>query len=225
LEVKSFDKSFEREINTLPRRVLVTGFEPFGGSGVNASQEAAQRLAALLPDIEVMMLPVVRGVAEQRLLERLPQPPAPSLVLSLGEAGPERVIRLEKVAINWDDFRIPDNAGNQPRDEAIRSDGPPAYFATLPVAALTETLLYQTPLPVTVSLSAGAFLCNHLAYAALDYLADTPLCPYCFVHLPAWRPNDGDAALDEIVQTLQQLLHAAIGSDLPVKDTHGARQT
>jgi pyroglutamyl-peptidase len=189
----------------------VTAFEPFGGSVINASREAACLLAAEMPEVETLFLPVVRGVAEQAVITRLDNGPTPSLILSLGEADPEMAIRLEKVAINWDNYRIPDNAGNQPHDEPIRPGGPAAYFATLPVVSIADTLRHNTPLPVTVSLTAGAFLCNHLAYALLDYLDARPLCPYSFVHIPAWRPSMGDAALHEIVRTLRAVIKAVVG--------------
>jgi pyroglutamyl-peptidase len=191
--------------------ILVTAFEPFGDSVINASREVACRLATAYPDIETLILPVVRGAAEHTLISRLENGPTPSLILSLGEADPAMVVRLEKVAINWDDYRIPDNAGNQPRDEPIRPDGPAAYFATLPVAALADTLRHNTPIPVTVSLTAGAFLCNHLAYTLLDYLAARPLCPYSFVHIPAWRPAMGDAALQDITRTIRAIVESVVG--------------
>jgi pyroglutamyl-peptidase len=191
--------------------VLVTAFEPFGGSVVNASREAACLLAEEMPEVESLFLPVVRGEAEQAVIARLEDGPMPSLILSLGEADPEMVIRLEKVAINWDNYRIPDNAGNQPHDEPVRPGGPAAYFATLPVVSIADTLRHNTPLPVTVSLTAGAFLCNHLAYALLDYIDTRHPCPYSFIHIPSWRPSMGDAALHDIVRTLRAVIQAAVG--------------
>lgn len=199
---------------TSERPVLLTAFEPFGGAAINASREAARLLAADDPRLVSVTLPVARGAAETRAwatldyLIRDGTPPA--LILSLGEAGPEPVVRLEKVAVNWDDFRIPDNAGNQPRDEPIMPDGPAAYFATVPVARIAAALAGRTPLPVTVSLSAGAFLCNHLAYAMLQALAERPVtCPYLFVHVPAWRPG-GAVSLAAIAETLRAVLDSAL---------------
>ena len=120
--------------------ILVSAFEPFGGAGVNASQEVAQRLDGLMlangATIETLVVPVVAGEAERIVFEQLRNRPRPLAYIALGEAGPERVVRLEKVAINWDFFSIPDNAGNQFRDQAIVASGPDAYFATLPFANL-----------------------------------------------------------------------------------------
>jgi pyroglutamyl-peptidase len=190
---------------------LVTAFEPFGGAQVNASWEAARLWAASDPSVRCVRLPVVRGVAPTVALAALRDASvAPSLMFSLGEAGPwtaDASVRLEKVAINWDDFRIPDNAGAQPRDTPIRSGSPDARFATLPVARIADALAGNTALPVTVSLSAGAFLCNHVAYALLD--SGALPCPFAFVHVPAWRPDDGPERLEALVATLRSVHDAA----------------
>jgi pyroglutamyl-peptidase len=189
-------------------RLLLTVFEPFGKSKVNASQLVGEALAARHQNIELLVLPVVRGEAEKRLLERLATAPAPTVILSLGEAGPEPAVRLEKVAINYDDFRIPDNAKNRPRAEPIRADGPAAYFSTLPVEQIAQTVKAHKELPVVVSLSAGAFLCNHIAYCALDHLAAHPLCPYLFIHLPRWRKPMGKKTFRRIVSTVRRIVSA-----------------
>jgi pyroglutamyl-peptidase len=193
----------------MPARVLLTAFEPFGGSDVNASAVVASCLAVYDPAIEVLTLPVTRGAAEAALIRRLEGGPTPALCVSLGEADDRPMVRLEKVAVNWDDFRIPDNGGNQPRDEAIRSDGPAAYFSTVPVAKITRLLEGQTPLTAVVSLTAGAFVCNHLAYAVLDWLAEHPICPYLFIHVPRWRQG-GDLSLEDVVETVRSVLDAAV---------------
>lgn len=189
--------------------VFVTAFDSFGNASVNGSREAALCWAALDPEITVAVLPVVRGLAwrvAQTALAALPE--LPTLWLMLGEAGREpQTVRLEKVAINWDDFRLPDNLGAKPRNAAIVAGGPDAYFARLNVAAIAQALEKKTPLPVTVSLSAGSFLCNHLAYQALH--AQLPF-PSAFVHVPAWRPEDGGEALGKLVATLRAVKETAL---------------
>lgn len=187
---------------------FVTAFEPFGGASVNGSQEALRHWAASDPHICGVTLPVVREEAPLRALETLAGlPRAAALYLALGEAGREPVVRLELVAINRDDFRLADNAGNAPRDAPIRAGGPAAHFATVPAGRIAGALAGQTALPVQVSLSAGAFLCNHLAYQMLD----RPLSlPFLFIHVPAWRPADGEAALQVLVRTLQAVRDAAL---------------
>lgn len=167
---------------------------------MNGSLEAAKWWAAGDASVALATVPVVAGPAEaaaKAALRALPEPP--DLFLSLGEAGPEPVVRLEKVAVNWDDFRIPDNGGNAWRDRPIQKRGPAARLATVEVARIADDLAGKTPLTVVVSLSAGAFLCNHLAYRMLG--ARLP-CPYCFVHVPCWRPHDGEALLSDLVDTL-----------------------
>jgi pyroglutamyl-peptidase len=199
---------------TPAERILLTVFEPFGGSDVNASLEAGYLLAQTDERIQLVTLPVVRyragEIALSHLERRITASHLPSLMVSLGEAGPEMVIRLEKVAINWDDYRIPDNAGNQPHDATICSGSPAAYFATLPVARIAEHLTGKTPVPVVVSLSAGAYLCNHTAFTVLDYLHRTPLCPYTFIHVPSWRPTAGREPLYQIMETLRLILNEAL---------------
>jgi pyroglutamyl-peptidase len=189
--------------------VFVTAFEPFGSSTVNGSQQAALRWSVRDPEISLVVLPVVRAQAwsvAQAALVALPEPP--KLWLMLGEAGREpQTVRLEKVAINWDDYRLPDNLGEQPRDVAIVPGGPDAYFASLNVGQVALALESKTPLPVQVSLSAGSFLCNHLAYQALHAALAFPCA---FVHVPAWRPEDGPEALEKLVTTLQAIKSAAL---------------
>ena len=148
----------------------------------------------------------MKHIVHKTALAALPE--QPKLWLMLGEAGREpKAVRLEKVAINWDDFRLPDNLGAQPRDTAIVPGGPAAYFASLNVAKIATTLEKKTPLPVEVSLSAGAFLCNHLAYCALH---ESLPFPTTFVHVPAWRPEDGGEALGKLVATLRAIKEASL---------------
>lgn len=187
--------------------VLLTAFEPFGGARVNVSLEVARRLAAKDARLLLHVLPVARGAAEESALSLLHALGAagacPHLMVSLGEAGGRDYVALEKVAINWDDFRIKDNNGSRPRDTAIDPAGPDALFATLPVARIAARLENKTPLPVRVSLSAGAFVCNHLAYRVLHA---RPACPYAFIHVPAVR-ND-PAALAAITETVRIVLRS-----------------
>ena len=192
-------------------KLFVTAFEPFGESKINASEELLRLWVQRDPNLNALVLPVVRGEAESLALQALHAlPSCPALYLALGEADKERVIRLEKVAINWDDYRLPDNKNNQPRDQFIIEEGPAAYFSTVNVSEITESLREKTKIPVKVSLSAGAFLCNHLAYTVLH---SQPQCRFAFIHLPAWRPEDGDELLESILETLQQIAVLGLGVD------------
>lgn len=151
--------------------VLVTGFEPFGGEKTNPSWDVCQALPGEIAGMRVERLRVpcefrraIEVAAEA--IERT----RPSLVVCLGQAGGRALIGVERVAINVDDARIPDNVGAQPVDELVAANGPPAYFASLPVKAMAAAIR-AAGVPAEVSNSAGTFVCNHLMYGVLHYLA------------------------------------------------------
>ena len=168
-------------------KLLLTGFEPFDGGSRNPSQLAVQQLVSEgLPGCEIVpvILPVIADIAPGLLLTRLEEV-QPDVLLSLGLAGSRPVISIERIAINLLDFRIPDNAGRRLLDNPIVADGPAAYFATLPVRAMYEAVL-AAGVPVELSLSAGAYLCNQVMYAALHLIAVRGWRTRAgFVHLPA----------------------------------------
>ena len=166
-------------------KILVTAFEPFGGEALNSSREAltlADKKTAGA-DIVKLILPVVFGESA-RLLERAVQREAPDAVLCLGEAGGRDCITPERVAINLEDARIPDNAGVQPTDRPVEPGGPDACFTTLPVKQMARAIR-EAGLPASVSLSAGSFVCNHLMYRLLRFCQKELLdIPAGFMHLP-----------------------------------------
>jgi pyroglutamyl-peptidase len=169
-------------------RILLTGFEPFGGSRINPSEQVVGALANVeLPGIHLRtaILPVDRLRGPQALLDLLKLKRfAPQAVVCLGEAPRRAVISIERVAVNLMDYRIPDNAGQQVQDEPVIPGGPAAYFSTLPVRAMLETLL-RYGIPAELSLSAGTFLCNQIMYTLLHTLAQQgSSIPAGFVHLP-----------------------------------------
>ncbi|MEN9939079.1 MAG: hypothetical protein RLZZ387_5658 [Chloroflexota bacterium] len=169
------------------KTVLLTGFEPFGGARVNPSAEVVRRVSGEGVEglrISTMVLPVDAERAPEMLAEALERL-RPDVCLMLGLADGVAALQVERVAVNLCDFRIPDNAGSQPVDEPVVSDGPAAYFATVPVRSLQEAAL-GAGVPAELSLSAGAYLCNLVLYAALHY-SDLHGLPTRsgFVHLPA----------------------------------------
>lgn len=171
-------------------KILLTGFEPFGGSAVNPSQQVVQALAANPPsdiDLVTAILPVERVAGPQRLLEAV-QAFQPQAVLCLGEASRRAVVSIERVALNLLDYRIPDYAGQQCQDEAVFPDGPAAYFVTLPVRAMLAAI-QAAGVPAELSLSAGAYLCNQVLYTLLH----TRSVPGGFIHLPS-LPEQAAAA-------------------------------
>lgn len=165
--------------------VLVTGFEPFGGESVNPSWEICTRLPKSIAGLRVE---TVRVPCEFRraievaceAIERL----GPRLVVCLGQAGGRSRLGVERVAINVDDARAPDNAGTQPIDQPIAADGPPAYFATLPVKAMVAGMR-ACGVPAELSNTAGTYVCNHLMYGVLHFLAATGAGARAgFIHVP-----------------------------------------
>ena len=166
-------------------KALVTGFEPFGGDRVNPSLEALRRLPARLGtlDIEIRALPVVYGQALPALYEAIAAT-KPDIVLCAGLAGGRPALSLERVAINIDDARIPDNLGRQPIDAAVVAGGPAAYFSTLPIKALAHDMR-GAGVAAAVSNTAGTFVCNHILYALMDIAGrhPTPLRGG-FLHVP-----------------------------------------
>jgi len=164
---------------------LLTGFEPFGGDALNPSWSAVRLLASRRDgpaDLHVRELPVTFAGAGPALETALDEV-SPDIVIAVGLAGGEERIRVERVAINLDDARIPDNAGAQPIDAPILEDGPAAYFATLPVKAAVAAIEARG-IPAYVSQTAGTFVCNHVFYLLQHTLATRPGIRGGFVHVP-----------------------------------------
>ena len=167
-------------------RILLTGFEPFGGSSINPSQRVVERLAAEgLPGIDLItaILPVDRLHGPEKLLQVL-EATQPEAVLCLGEASMRPALSIERLAINLLNYPMPDNQGEQVEDEPIVPGGPAAYFTTLPLRKAFEAV-QAVEVPVELSLSAGSYLCNQILYTLLNFLAHWGLeLPAGFIHLP-----------------------------------------
>jgi pyroglutamyl-peptidase len=196
--------------------LLVTGFEPFGGEVINPSWELARSLSGEVvagARIVAVQLPCVFGEARQRLDEAL-QRVRPATVLAIGQAGGRCDLSLERVAINVDDARIPDNAGAQPVDEAIVADGPAAYFSTLPIKAIVAGLR-AAGYPASVSQTAGTFVCNHLFYG-LQHRLDGLGVRSGFMHIPylpeqaARHPGAPSLPLPTLIEATRLALELAV---------------
>ena len=143
---------------------------------------------------------------------------SPVLVLALGQAGGRTGITVERVAINVDDARIPDNAGVQPIDQPIVADGPAAYFSTLPIKAMVAALR-EREIAASVSQTAGTFVCNHVFYGVRHHLADRPDVRAGFVHVPwlpeqaAARPGEPSLPLAVQVEAVRMLIAVALTAD------------
>ena len=158
--------------------VLLTGFEPFGGAERNSSWDAVQRVAGV-PGLVTAVLPVEFGRAST-VLDHLIAEHEPDLVIAVGLAEGRTAITPERVAINLEDARIPDNAGAQPLDSPIDAEGPAAHLTRLPVKKIVAALL-AADIPAEVSLSAGSYVCNSVMYRLL---ASTDV-PAGFIHVPS----------------------------------------
>ena len=148
-------------------KILLTGFDPFGGESVNPAYEAVKLLPDEIGGAQIIKLevPTVFGKAGEALEEgiRLHEP---DVVICVGQAGGRSGMSVEKVAINYQDARIADNEGRQPIDVPIREDGDTAYFATVPVKAMVAKMR-ENGIPAFVSYTAGTYVCNELMYALL----------------------------------------------------------
>ena len=167
------------------KKILVTGFDPFGGESINPALEAIKQLPDKIDDIAIVKceIPTVFGKSTDVLLPAV-EKERPDAVLCIGQAGGRPNITVERVAINCNDAKIDDNEGNRPTDCKIAPDGPAAYFSTLPIKAMVRDML-AAGIPAAVSNSAGTFVCNHLMYGILHFAAhNRPGMKAGFVHIP-----------------------------------------
>jgi len=185
-------------------KLLLTGFEPFGASQVNPSEQVVRALAREKLDgieLHTAILPVERVRGPQTLLDAVARV-KPDAVVCLGQASRRMAIAIERVAINLMDYRIPDNAGEQIVDEPILRDAPAAYFCTLPVRAMYAAVR-AAGIPAELSLSAGTFLCNQVTFVLLHHLAHAERKSHTragFIHLPALPAQV--VARDELIPSM-----------------------
>lgn len=188
-------------------KVLLTGFEPFGSASLNPSGEIVKQISG--DNIVTAILPVAYTQSAERLLALIAEH-NPDVVISLGQAEGRTQITPEKVAINLDDARLADNEGVMRTDVKILEDGPDAYFSTLPLKEIVEAIK-DAGVPAAVSLSAGAFLCNHIFYIAQNKFADTSVRSG-FVHVPLMDsqapefPGLPTMPLDQMVTAVRAML-------------------
>jgi len=181
-------------------KLLLTAFDPFAGSPVNPALEAVRLVADRIGDVEIVKLevPTVFGKSVVAVVAGMAEV-NPDAVLCIGQAGGRYDLSVERVAINLDDARIPDNEGNQPIDVTIFADGAPAYFSNLPIKAMVFGIR-EVGLPASVSNTAGTFVCNHLMYGVLYHIEKhypgvrggflhVPFIPSQTVNLPSPAPS------------------------------------
>ena len=166
------------------KKLLLTAFTPFDGERINPALEAVKLVKDKIGNLLIVKLevPTVFGKSIDTVREAIERE-KPDFVLSIGQAGGRAEITPERVAINLNDARIPDNEGNQPIDEPVFPDGENAYFSTLPVKAMVEAIRREG-LPSSLSNSAGTYVCNHHMYGVLNYLDKRPSIKAGFIHVP-----------------------------------------
>ena len=210
-------------------KILVTGFDPFGGEKINPALETIKRLPDTILGAQIIKLeiPTVVGKSLAKITEAV-EKENPNVVLSIGQAGGRSEITVERVGINIDDCRIPDNEGNQPIDEPVIKGGPAAYFVTIPIKAIVENIQAHN-IPASISNTAGTFICNHVCYGVAHLAAartaagkpmksgfiHIPFLPEQVIGKPALTPS---MSLETIVSGITHALEAIVehGSDIKV---------
>ena len=198
-------------------KILLTGFEPFGGESINPAKEAVKLVKDEIKGAQIVKcyVPVVFGKAIETVHEAMKKE-NPDAVLLIGQAGGRYEITPERVAINCDDGRIPDNEGNQPVDQPVKADGPAAYFSTLPIKKMVE-YMKAANVPAAVSNTAGTYVCNHLMYGVLYYLdKEFPDTIGGFMHVPFLheqvmnKKETASLSKDDVVKGIKASLEAII---------------
>lgn len=197
-------------------RILLTGFDPFGGENINPSWEAVRALHGRRIGghrVVARLLPT-EFAASLRMLKAAVRETAPAILLGVGQAGGRERLSIERVAINLQDARIPDNTGAQPIDLPVIAGAPAAYFSTLPVKAMLAALR-EHGLPASLSHTAGTYVCNHVAYAMLHLAATRRGVRAGFMHIP-YLPEQAarlrgapSMALGDMVRGLEIALRVA----------------
>ena len=209
-------------------KILVTGFDPFGGEPINPAIESVKRLPDNIAGTEIIKLeiPTVRKKSLEKI-EKAINEHNPDVILSIGQAGGRFDISIERVGINLDDFRIPDNEGNQIIDEPVFPDGENSYFVKLPVKSMVQNV-QKNNIPASVSYTAGTFVCNHVLYGVM-YLIEKKYKgkKSGFIHIPFLpqqvidKRNMPSMELNTIVKGLTAAIEAIVKNNEDIKEVGG----
>jgi pyroglutamyl-peptidase len=213
----------------MTRTVLLTGFQPFGGEQVNPSWQAVSALHGTRiagHRVVARELPVAFGASLKALRAAL-RDMRPALVICVGQAGGRAQLSLERVAINIDDARIPDNTGQQPVDVPVVAEGPAAYFSTLPVKAMRHAL-NAAGFPAEVSQTAGTYVCNHVFYGLMHALRRQRIVRAGFIHIPyspaqaSMHPGTPSVAVETVTEALRLAVKVALNTRMDARLAAGA---
>ena len=200
-------------------KILLTGFEPFGGESINPAKEAVKLVKDEIKGAQIVKcyVPVVFGKAIETVHEAMKQE-NPDVVLCIGQAGGRYEVTPERVAINCDDGRIPDNEGNQPVDQPVFADGANAYFSTLPIKKMVE-YMKNANIPAAISNTAGTYVCNHLMYGVRYYIEkEFPNTIGGFMHVPYLheqvmnKKETASLSKDDVVKAIEASIEAIVDS-------------
>lgn len=208
--------------------VLLTGFSPFGGETVNPSYEAAKRLQGKWVhgyQVVAEELPTAFGRSLERLWQLIDYH-QPRIVICAGQAGGRDSVSIERVALNINDARIPDNEGQQPIDTPVVEGGPAAYWSSLPVKAIVKRIR-EEGIPAHVSHTAGTFVCNHVFYGLMHRLQQEKGVRGGFIHIPflpeqaVHHPGQPSMHLDLIVRALEVAIETTIRTEEDIREAGG----
>lgn len=211
-------------------KLLITGFDPFGGESMNPAYEAVKMLPDSMKGLEIIKLevPTVFSKGAEKMKAAIREH-RPNFVICVGQAGGRSAVTVEKVAINLKDARIPDNEGNQPLDEKIKEDGENAYFSSLPVKAMV-TKMNENGIPAALSYTAGTYVCNELMYQLL-YMLDREFkeARGGFIHVPfataqaVGKPGIVPSmSLEDISRSLHLAIEAVLENEADIPAPMGA---
>ena len=190
------------------RKLLITGFDPFGENSVNPSWEAVKLLPEQVGNytLHKLAIPTIFGTAAQMVLAKAEQL-RPDVIISVGLAGGRDAVTPERIAVNIRDARIADNQGFQPKGDWVAQEGAAAYFSTLPVEQMAQAIR-QIGIPAAVSNTAGTFVCNDVLYTLLHRFDGTSVRAG-FLHVP-YLPSQGtpNMPLEDIVKALTAAIEA-----------------
>ena len=166
-------------------KILVTGFDPFGGESINPALETIKLLPNEINGAEIHTLEIPTSAYKSLdVIESAMDEINPDVVLSIGQAGGRADITIEQIGINLNEFRIKDNSGAQPQDEPVFEDGPDAYLVKLPVKKMVANI-QELGIPASISYSAGTFVCNHVLYGVAYMMEKRGLGQKNgFIHIP-----------------------------------------